>query len=734
MSSRRLFAVAFVLLAGVFALHAYRYFPFLTDAALDSLHYSKRLANGGGLTWSDGSRVEGYTNFLWVLLNGFFAKLGLDVITSARALGFAGVLLAVASVGLEPRRNGVSLPRLVVGGLFMVATVPLAIWSIGALEQGLVVGLVALALRLLDRSTELTDRRQLLISGVPLALVVLLRAEGFVLALAMFAAAACLPRPSVSSLRRSAVAAIPSGAALLLQTGFRLVYYGDFLPAPARVEKEGRFASGVDYVASGYALASMLVLFAVVATVLTFRRGERFRLLLPWSVVIASTLTAVVGGGEPLPGHRELLPALVALCFVVADEVADDWARIATQRVLVLPIIALCAFLHVTQGSEAADSRRAKNERTVLHALGVGSTLHGSFGAKRPLLLVESPGALAFGADLPSIELSGVHSATFERADAVLKQAPMLVVFGGGAGKPEPSSALGLELVRSKRFVERYQLLNIEGAPRDEEVGQVWVRRERGTLGIVRENDRLEIPGYFFSSAASRSSAYLEREGVLVAELTARAPGVLPELEVPAGTYRLDVTPRGAKPLADVLCRHASMEGFAPAGETIFEADGKTPVTLVLAPAENARALRLRSVTLTRIPGTGGARRCVPSARPLRVQAASVAAPKSEKQLWSHPSHVTFARGGLVVEFGEVAAVGGVEVSLSPNDAYALELRQDGKVVWSTFIERKRKTRKFAVVTQRLELPKRLGAGRYELGVRPAKGESSSTLGHATFF
>jgi hypothetical protein len=370
----------------------------------------------------------------------------------------------------------------------------------------------------------------------------------------------------------------------------------------------------------------------------------------------------------------------------------------------------------------------------VFHALGVGRTLGSAFGAKRPLLVVESPGALAFGADLPSVDLSGVHAEALDRADALLKRGPELFVFGGGAGKLEPTTRLGYELVRSRRFVERYQSINVEGTPRDDAFGQVWVRRERGPLGIVRERDRCEIPGYFFSSSASRSAAHAERDGVLVAELTYRAPGVLPELELPAGSFRLDETPRGTRPIVDVVCRNASMQGFSPAGETIFETDGKTPVSLVIAPAATARSLRLLHVTLTRVPGSSNARRCVPPGRPLRIPAASVAETKNDNQLWSHPSHVAFARGGLAIDFGTVESVGGVELSLSPNDAYFLELRRDGGIAWSMRIDRKRKGRKFAVVAHRFELPKRLDAGSYELSVRPGKGDSSSTLGHAVLF
>lgn len=40
------------------------YLPFMADDAFISLRYAERLAAGNGLTWTDGERVEGYTNLL----------------------------------------------------------------------------------------------------------------------------------------------------------------------------------------------------------------------------------------------------------------------------------------------------------------------------------------------------------------------------------------------------------------------------------------------------------------------------------------------------------------------------------------------------------------------------------------------------------------------------------------------------------------------------------------------
>jgi hypothetical protein len=117
------------------------------------------------------------------------------------------------------------------------------------------------------------------------------------------------------------------------------------------------------------------------------------------------------------------------------------------------------------------------------------------------------------------------------------------------------------------------------------------------------------------------------------------------------------------------------------------------------------------------------------------VPAALVAQPKSSRNLWTHPSNLSFAGEGLVVEVDERPAIGGVELSLSDNEAYRLELREGRSVVWSMGVEARRNAKRPAVVTHRYELPKRLeGGARYELFIKPRKGAAPSTLGHAMFF
>src|SRR3990172_8780796 len=88
-------SVAVVAGAAIFLIHGRAFFNHLADDAFITLRYSRNLADGQGPVWNAGERVEGYTAFLWMLLNAGFARAGLNVVAGALALSF---LVLVASL------------------------------------------------------------------------------------------------------------------------------------------------------------------------------------------------------------------------------------------------------------------------------------------------------------------------------------------------------------------------------------------------------------------------------------------------------------------------------------------------------------------------------------------------------------------------------------------------------------------------------------------------------------
>ncbi len=68
-------------------------FPF--DDAYISFRYADNFVRGRGLVYNPGEPVEGYTNFLWVLLIAAGIRLGFDPLDTAQVLGGASLLICL---------------------------------------------------------------------------------------------------------------------------------------------------------------------------------------------------------------------------------------------------------------------------------------------------------------------------------------------------------------------------------------------------------------------------------------------------------------------------------------------------------------------------------------------------------------------------------------------------------------------------------------------------------------
>lgn len=191
-----------------------------TDDAFISFRYALNLATGQGLTFNPGDRVEGYTNFLFVLLVTPFALLGPDAVyPAATVINVASALLMLWLVGdvlVKETRPAVAAVLLALVAL----STPLWIAAGSGLETSLVV--------LLQVATWWLVRRPRVPVGA-LALVfaamTLLRADGFVYV--------TIAGVWLGLNGRWRVAAVTVGSAacvLAAHVGFRLWYYGDLLP------------------------------------------------------------------------------------------------------------------------------------------------------------------------------------------------------------------------------------------------------------------------------------------------------------------------------------------------------------------------------------------------------------------------------------------------------------------------------------------------------------------------
>ena len=334
-----------VVLAG-YLLHVWQYRTQINDDAYITFRYSLFLAAGHGPYYNIGEHVEGYTNFLlMVLLAGIIKITGVaaapDVVPiAAKVIGaLGGVLTIVATWGLCARwlraipglRRWASLLAWLAPAL-IVPNTAFAMHSVTGLETALFSGWLLLALWLWQQSA---DARRWRGAGIVFALAALTRPEG---ALAFAAAwlgsllAGVWRRPSARRVLiiDTAIVVLVIGAHL----AFRYVAYdGEWLPNTYYAKSDDRLwhAASSAYI-RGFAaehlggLAGLALLLPLLA-----RRGRSRRAATPALLVIAAAVVGLFKTGPGwMIGYRLLVPyaplwAALAVCGVAA--VADRLPR-----------------------------------------------------------------------------------------------------------------------------------------------------------------------------------------------------------------------------------------------------------------------------------------------------------------------------------------------------------------------------------------------------------------------
>ncbi len=306
----------------------------LVDDAMISMRYGRNLAEGLGLVWNAGERVEGYTNLLWTLFMALVHLTPLPDSKTSLVVLLANVAIAVATVPLIAR-----LVRLLGGGAWATGAA-LAVYVLGAdtfffatsgLETSLLSFLIVFCVcRILEESSSGKPRASTYLVIGALGLV---RADAVVLSGLVCGASLVLNQDK----KRVAYYCLLALAPVVASEVFRLLYYGEPLPNTAYLKAmnwDGKYVAGWRYV-SGFARAYALP--CILAAVGLGLSGSRTRLVLGCVLLLYAAYVVYVGG-DMFPSYRffvPIIPVLAALAFVAVQD-------LPTPAVHRLVIGALC--------------------------------------------------------------------------------------------------------------------------------------------------------------------------------------------------------------------------------------------------------------------------------------------------------------------------------------------------------------------------------------------------------
>ncbi len=303
------------------------------DDAYISFRYAANLLNGDGLVYNAGERVEGYTNFLWVMLLALFKGVfGIDYLSSSRIMGMTGgaliFLLVCFLVRHHLQRHQLALYAAL--AVMLLSNLSLPYWSIASLETTAFACMVLAAL--------VTEYRRPHLTPALLVIATLLRPEGglvfVVILLDRFIREHRFP------FRYTLIYIVP----LLPFLVFKLFYYGSLFPNPYYAKS----GVGFEYILSGleylWHFTSTIGLYGIIfaAPLLAIRRlWGRYSLLY---LFLAFYLAYIVWvGGDVLKVYRFYVPLVSVLYFLFLVAVRELFSRVVTNRIVILNMTWLVA-------------------------------------------------------------------------------------------------------------------------------------------------------------------------------------------------------------------------------------------------------------------------------------------------------------------------------------------------------------------------------------------------------
>lgn len=441
-------------------------FNFYQDDAYISYRYAANYLDGHGLVYNQGERIEGYTNFGWLLGLILSGVLGLDYILVSKILGLAFGATTILVTFLLAKR---CLERHSAWWSFLAAgtvgsNLSLEYWAQSGLETAGFVFLTVLSLYLF------VTRNWLLAPALVAAILV--RPEGVLVAglLVVIEWAVERHRPDFTVL--CGLIAFVFTLPLIV---FTLVYYGSLLPNPFYAKTAfdlEQLTAGVDYVWN-FVRHYPLLAAGIVLPVFWRRLNREARAV--WIFAIAYAVYVVLIGGDVLMVHRFLLPIMAPLAIAITLSVSLLTNRLKPAGqviVLVMSALALIATGMILPRDYIYDY--AAREKGLTQKMGFFAARLKEIGRGNFTVASSTIGRLGYDlTDHRMIDLLGLTDSTVARhpeplpigmestwrersfnSAYILQQAPDYIVFSTGL---KPSAPAERALLRYDQFLNCYR-------------------------------------------------------------------------------------------------------------------------------------------------------------------------------------------------------------------------------------------------------------------------------------
>ena len=390
---------------------------FLMDDAFISFRYAKNLADGLGLVWNDGERIEGYTNFLWVILCSLGIKLGVEPekfsVLLNLPLYIASLLLTyrIARSFLSERYSALFAVILtgVTRSVYAFATSGLET----TLQQTEFLALTAL---LLQAPRNWSSRWALAMCGL-LIVMFLTRPDAAIPAAVAFYL--IWRQRTEVSVRIWATLLVPLIIAGSLYAGWKLSYFGGLLPNSFHAKVRDLAGIGYGFFFIHQFLLSHLLYPYAIASVWNFKTrkaltGKNNNALVLELMIGVWALYVVLAGGDFME-YRFLIPIISLFYILVLNtlELVEMKAlKMALYAGLVVGVLhGNFAMEKLVFGYGIESVRHLKGHLTEPKENwdGIGRKLGQYFGGSDVLIAAGAAGAIPYYSGLKTIDFMGLN-------------------------------------------------------------------------------------------------------------------------------------------------------------------------------------------------------------------------------------------------------------------------------------------------------------------------------------
>jgi len=464
--------IALLLAVTVLIVYSAAIYPWILDDSYISFRYAENLVAGKGLVFNEGERVEGYTNFLWVIVLAIGKLSGIDLVIFSRILGIMfslGCLILILNSHRfikEIDHNVSAIAVLILGtnGVFLP-------WGVSGMEVTLFTFLILLTVLYYVSLRENDDARKFLTLGALCGLIMLVRPEGLLLSAAIVAYHLYYretKRPVIFLL----------GMILLIYLPYliwRYSYYGYPFPNTfyAKVGLSiNQVLRGLKYIVK-FAIPSLMILLPLIdpSAVSGWLRKYRRLVILPLICSIY-TIYNILVGGDSMPALRFFAPIMPIICLLSAMTIRS----IHKRPLIVLYMVGILAY-NLAALNFYYITPYIKYDRVAEFGTEVGSWLRQHVPADA-VIATNTAGSIPYYSGLKTIDMLGLNDLHIahskirdfgsgwpghEKADGeyVLSKKPDLVQLGSSYGEKIAVFPGDYQLLGNPEFYENYRLREI---------------------------------------------------------------------------------------------------------------------------------------------------------------------------------------------------------------------------------------------------------------------------------